>query len=292
MGIENQYTKAVDAAIDRSQNRIEHPIIQRMHPEALRVLRESAIDPYDFIDLYGEDNVSHDLKKVEAIKSKFQQHESKAAADIFEAIVFEHVELSDWLGPNAQTIRSSEYDDYINHVDLIVEFNENEHTKHLALGVDVTFGSISMQKKFERIKIEIEKNELAKVKYFESHGFKGSLRQLPRVVIGVELEKVVALAGHWERKEKKILSEHVTKDIMLEEIERQLRTFLIYAQSIHAESAVKSYTQALSTVRSIRVSQDTTQRTSPAYQEKIQSDKVLQGILQNLERFRVTSPRH
>jgi len=288
MGIENSFTQRRDAAIDRSQNRVEHPVLKRMHAEAKRVLAHDAIDPARFTELYGNENVTRDLRKVEELKSKFENTESKSAAEIFEAILHQHIELSDWLGPNAETICTSEYDDIVNGVDLVVEFNEDDSTRHLALGVDVTFGSISMQKKFERIKTEIEANKLATVKYFEAHGYRGSLTQTPRVVVGVELDKVIQLAGLWERGDNKTLGGHVAKEIIADSIERQLRTFLLYAQSIHAEDAVISYTRAYNTVRQMHTarngfSQDKTKT------QLVQADHVYQSILENLKRFQPSS---
>jgi hypothetical protein len=288
MGIENSFTQRRDAAIDRSQNRVEHPVLKRMHAEARRILDDGSIDPTTFIDLYGNENVTRDLRKVETLKAKFENSESKSASEIFEALVLQHTELSDWLGPNAETIRTSEFDDIINGVDLVLEFNENQSTKHLALGVDITFGSLSMQKKFERIKMEIEKDELAVVKYFRAHGYEGSLKQLPRVVIGVDIDKVINLAGLWERHDNKALQNHITKDIIAEEIEKQLRTFLVYAQSISAENAVRSYTQALGTVKDVRTVRNGFVE-DRARSEMAHGDRVYQEILKNLERFRMTS---
>jgi hypothetical protein len=290
MGFEKNYSHESENYIQRTPNQLEHPVLDRVHSKAQDALNKESIDPSGFIDLYGVENVTRDIRHVETLKSKFEKNEAKAAAEILEAIVCEHVELSNWLGPNAETIRTSEFDDIVNGVDMIVEFNEEMTTNHLALGIDVTFGSLSMQKKFDRIKGEIEKDTLANVKYFEAHGYKGSLRQLPRIVIGVELPKVVQLAGLWERGDKKTIGSHVTKEIIAQEIERQLRTFLIYAQSVHAESAIKSYTRALHVMRAVRTkrngfSEDSSVRT------QIEEDRVYQGILKNLERFRVTSAR-
>jgi hypothetical protein len=142
-----------------------------------------------------------------------------------------------------------------------------------------------MQKKFERIKREIEKDELAQVKYFKAHGYRGQLEQLPRIVIGVELDKVVALAGYWERNDKRALGEHITKDIIMQEIEEQLRTFLNYAHSIGSENAVKSYTRALSTIRKTNTPMNGF-TVSKVKTEMIHEDQVYKSILKNLEQFK------
>jgi hypothetical protein len=260
-----------------------------MHNEATRTLHEDAIDPARFVDLYGEENVTRDLRKVEELKSKFQSHESKKAADVFEAVLHQHVELSDWLGPDAETIRASEFDDIVNGVDLVVEFNEDDTTKHLALGVDVTFGLQTMQKKFDRIKTEIEADKLATVKYFEAHGFKGSLTQTPRVVVGVELDKVIQLAGLWQRGDNRTLSSHIAKDIVADSIEKQLRAFLLYAQEIKSEAATKSYMRAYNTVRSMHTQRNGFATEDKARMQMVYADRVHQAIMENLQRFRLPS---
>ena len=288
MGFENSQQRNTDARIDRSQNKFEHPVLRRMQGKAEQILAEDAVDPVRFIELYGGENVTRDLKKVERLKSEFAPHESKGAADVFEAVFHQHVELSDWLGPNAETIRASEYDDIVNGIDLVVEFNEGDTARHLALGVDVTFGSLSMQKKFQRIKAEIEANKLATVKYFETHGYQGSLTQTPRVVVGVELDKVIQLAGLWERGDNKSLGSHITKDIVADAIERQLRSFLFYAQSVRADDAVKSYTRAYNTFRNVHTTRNGFTEDRSRIQ-LMQADRVYQAILENLKQFQSPS---
>lgn len=270
----------------------EHPTIIATHEKARQLIIENAIDPRRFIPLYGNENVLHDLSSVESLKNRFDTNEQldgfQKASEVFEAIVFEQVELSDWLGANAQTIRPSEFDDIVNGVDLIVEFSEDSSTNHLALGVDITFGTTTIGKKFERIKKEIDADNLAEVKYFESHGFKGSLRQLPRVVIGVERDTVIALAGLWSRQEKGKLGGHFVKDILIQEIERQLRTFLVYAQNSGSASAVKSYTKALGTIKDIRES-NPLNTADKDRQEAVVKDRVFQEIKNQLAAFHDTS---
>ena len=271
----------------RRGNPGEHPTIASALEKARTLIHENAINPSDFVNLYGSENVERDLASVASLKRKFETDETQKASEVFEAIVFEQVELSNWLGEHAETIRTSEFDDIVNGVDLVVEFTEDSSTSHLALGVDVTFGTTSIGKKFERIRKEIDADNLATVKYFESHGFKGSLRQLPRVVIGVERDTVIALAGLWSRQEKSKLGGHFVKDILIQEIERQLRTFLVYAQSNGATAAVKSYTQALGTIKNIRENApvDTTDKDR---QDAVSKDRVLKEIKNQLINFHNT----
>ncbi len=286
MGFENAVHRSLD-----NRNPGEHPVIIEMHKKAEKILRDDAINPHDFIDLYGEENVARDIQKIESLKAKFEHDEIKRVAEVFEAMVYQHTELSDWLGPNAETIRPSEYDDIVNGIDLIVEFNNEDFTKHLALGVDVTFGSQTIGKKMERIKAEITSDELATVKYFESHGFKGSLKQVPRVVIGLEKDTVISLAALWMRNQNAELGDHFAKDVIMKEIVQQLQTFLEYAIAIESEKAARSYTQALATLKSTT---DVGSRErlihSREHAEEIKNDRVFKDIQGYLEGFKIPSP--
>ncbi|MFZ2253060.1 MAG: hypothetical protein WAW13_02685 [Minisyncoccia bacterium] len=262
--------------------------VQAIYERVRKILENGSLDPKNFIDLYGESNVARDLQTVTRLKAGFERDEAKHMAEVLEAIIYEQITQSEWLGPNAETIRPSEYDDFVNGVDLIVEFDDTESSRHLALGVDITFGSDTMRKKFTRIRNEIHEDKLAEVKYFESHGFKGSLKQLPRVVIGVEIDTIVELAGLWIHGSKKELATHFIKNIISEEIERQLRTFLAYARSINSVNAIRSYTSALSTLEKVRVGSDSTGMDQNK-NESIDKDRVYQEIRKQLEDFRVTS---
>ncbi len=285
-----RFENAVHHSLD-NRNPAEHPVIIEMHKRAEKILREDAIDPHNFVDLYGEENVARDMEKIKRLKAKFEHDEIKRVAEVFEAMVYQHTELSDWLGPNAETIRPSEFDDIINGIDLIVEFNNEDFTKHLALGVDVTFGSHTIGKKMERIKTEITSDELATVKYFESHGFKGSLKQVPRVVIGLEKNTIISLAALWMRNQNAELGDHFAKDVIMREITQQLQTFLKYAIAIKSEKAVRSYTQALAILKSTSdVASPERVIHSKEHAEEIKNDRVFKDILNHLESFKIPSP--
>ncbi len=284
MGFEKRVS-VIESTMERGIPLEKHPLLTLVHSKVEAVRQEGAINPKDFISLYGEQNVARDLSTVERLKSKFESDEYKIAAETLEAIMLEHTELSDWLGPNAETIKTTEFDDIVNGVDMVLEFNENNSTQRLALGIDVTFGVNNMRKKFDRIRDEIHADELAQVKYFKAHGYQGSLRQLPRLIVGVEMERIINLAGLWDRKENKALADHITKDILVDELERQLRTFLIYAQSVHAPNAARSYTQALATLKNVRTVKNGFAE-DRSRKDLIVQDRVHQEIMRNLERFR------
>lgn len=260
-----------------NRNPGQHPVVKEMHPKAKEVLQKDAIDPRSFIDLYGTNNVENDLLEVEKTKQNFEtdpeQEDIKKTAELLEAILYIHTELSDWLGPNASTIRTSEYDDIKNGVDMIVEFDEHTSPHHLAFAVDITFGSKSMSKKFMRIKEEIDADKLALVKYYESHGFKGSLKQVPRIVIGIEKDRIIELASLWMRGKNRELGEHFVKDIIFKEITLQINAFYLYAQRQGKDGAMRSYLRALQTLKLLATNRQTTK-----FPADYAGDRVLTSI--------------
>lgn len=287
-----RFEDSISHSLDH-RNPGEHPVIVEMQKKAERILANDAINPKDFIDLYGEENVSRDLKRVESFKSKFEHDDGiKKVSDVLEGLVYQLGELGDWFGKNVETIRSSEYDDIINGIDLIAEFNTEDFTKHLALGVDVTFGTLSIGKKFERIKKEIDSDKLALVKYFESHGFKGALKHVPRVVIGLEKDTIISLAALWMRNQNAELGNHFAQDILMREILEQLTAFKKYAESIGAEKAVRSYTQALAILATAfreHNANNTHKERQHMHHEEIIGDRVYKDIRVHLEVFKPAS---
>jgi len=112
---------------------LESVDIDRMHDKATKALEASRI----------AETEEADIAKANELEEKYSKNitETKKIADIFEAVVLEHGELSDWLGGSAKTMKTSRYDDYMNGVDLLVEFAgaEGEESEHLGLAADVTF---------------------------------------------------------------------------------------------------------------------------------------------------------
>ena len=244
----------------RSESRIDQefekrPIIQNAHERALTVLHDDDIKLEEFSELYGEDVIKRDLATVERIKAKFSGPDrAKFASEIMEGIIFDQSERSDWLGPHAHTIKTSEFDDIVNGVDLVVEFDElRQARKFLALGVDATFGQRTIEKKYLRIKEEIDSGKLANIKYFRSQSanFMGQLSKVPRVVTGIDQEHLLELAGTWTQGMNKELGTHPAQRLVLAQIAQQLKTFGAYAERTGKTELVRPYQDAYATIRAI-----------------------------------------
>lgn len=266
-------------------NESEEAIHKLLVPEHKR----RAIKIEDFADLYSADVIAQDQalvkRKVDSMERGRQEDRTRLIAkqrgDIFEAVVASQIAESDWMGPSADVIVPSTYDDVENKVDGIVEFEREEGgNSHLALAVDVTESPKSMDEKFAAIKGSIENGQLSKIKYFRSKNFRGELSGIPRVVVGADvatvkeisdlivrfkrLQKTIgenrgketnaATAEHSSKefaRVRKEVAEHPLQDILLVEIQKQLSSFREYAHRIGKEEVVEHYTQVLSLIDSI-----------------------------------------
>src|SRR3989344_2551324 len=145
------------AIIDKAREERELNLVYNLAEKSLG----EPIKLDDFEDIHGKEEVEHDkqleahLPALFAKETTAEMEERKRWATVFEAIVHNHVELDDWLGSEARTVRPSRYDDYMNGVDTIVEFGGaqgSEKTEsHLALAIDVAYGA-SLTNKLDRIK--------------------------------------------------------------------------------------------------------------------------------------------
>lgn len=223
------------------------------HSRAQKALTESEIDMDQFTD-YDPAVLASDKKEVARLEGLFEQTPSKIFGDILEALICEHGELSDWFGPQAQVIKTTRFDDYINKIDLVVEFERDEQQfSYIALGVDVTFGSRDLHKKFDGIRARIDSGELGEVKYFHSERqhFTGRKKKIPQVVIGVEIERVKELGLLWMNRKNKELGEHQVQTAILEQTALELKTFAAYARRTDKRQAAAIFETELQKVREL-----------------------------------------
>jgi len=225
----------------------EQMTIKEAFVKAKDGLARDEIDLSEFEGVFGEE-VEQDRKYVDKMESRFkagetgEEKEGRMLATILEAIIHEQAELSDWLGPDATTIKPSRYDDIANGVDELVEFQGEEETSYLAMAIDVTFGE-DVAKKFTRIKEEIDRGVLGEVKYFFSEytGKRKKLENVPRVVIGADARTVKELADLWVEGKKKELGGHKIQFQILDEILIQAEAFHNYANKFGHDNVALAY---------------------------------------------------
>lgn len=229
--------------LDKLSKKLEEERLQKkLYERAQEVFRVNPpLNPEDFrgIPSYKDEDIERDIEYVREMEHRFDEEsttekkEQKKFAKILEAMLNELIELYDWMGPDATTITTSDFDDIKNGVDMVAEFQNKEErsASHLALAVDVTFAS-DIGKKIERIQREIERGEMAHVRYFESEflGERGELPKLPRVVIGADMDTIKSLGVLWLAEDKKALAAHEMQKVILEEVRIQLESFAEYAR--------------------------------------------------------------
>jgi hypothetical protein len=228
-------------------------------------------DPIDMRSFTLYKDIESDIryveeKKIDFAKSHARESETEAyfrkTAKIFEAIIFDQIERSNWLGESAMTIQASEYDDIHNGTDTIVEFEEeNNDATHLALAIDVTTSQEHLDRKLDRVKKEINSGTLTRIKYFysESMGIKGEKTKVPRVIIGVDRKTVADLTSKWVENKNKELGEHIVQVIIIEQIITQLIKFKEYAEKIGNNDVVRVYERTIRIVEKIREEKGFTQ---------------------------------
>ncbi len=263
------------------QQELEETVNKILKSEHLRRLNEE-----DFIDIYGEQVVRNDLKAVKRLEetdhpdylneSELARHErGKRRSEALEVIISEQGEFNDWLGPDALMIRTSEYDDRLNGVDVIIEFNpeeqdEQNEIERIALAVDASMrpNYLTVNKKISRNINKLFGKQSMEVKYFQSRitEKKGKLRTIIPVVVGIEgdnaneLMKSVVQVSRLEQSElakenspeitkevkeaKRSLMDKLTKHpaqiIFLEEIADQLKMYLALIDKRPSEKPILS----------------------------------------------------
>lgn len=236
----------------------------------------------------------------------------KKFGKLFEAIINDQIENGDLMGPSADVVVPSRFDDIANGIDSIVRFREKKGaTSHLALAIDVTRSRAEIENKFSRIRTSIEDGNLSRVKYFKSKNFRGELKPVARVVIGADhatTENISNLilsfmrmkATLAERRKtqtdtdangdylkkfmevRKKLADHPLHQMVLHEIKIQLEAFQTYAQDLNKQSAADEYAKILHIISDV-----IDHKSSPNlnHNEAMNSDEIYRLIVENANTF-------
>lgn len=277
---------------------VEKININKAYELAEKVLEADRIDPRK-LKHCDQQMVDRDMQYVRDRKAQFEKEstpeskEDKKMATILEAIIHEQVELGDWLGPDAETIASSSYDDIANGVDSIVKLrHEGEGDTHLGLAIDVTF-STDIRGKLNKIMQDIEMGKLTEIKYLplpdseaaHEYAYKGSSK-MPRVVVGIERQVAEKLADLWLKKNKenkKELGNHPVQHVIAKEILDQLAVSEQYARSHGNRNNIAAVYRQVSMVieRSLKEKEDGGNYANGL--GSLKNDKVLHTITQYLD---------
>lgn len=274
----------------------ERFVLETAYQKALDLFaEEEPIDPVSF-RLYDPKMIKKDLEYVARMERTFAEDDAKSPelieqrklALILEAILHEQIELNNWLGADVTTKKASRYDDIKHGVDSIAEFNRDGSRHHLALALDVTSTRYT-DDKLTRIRDDIDHGRLTYIRYFQSSdgSYKGSLSNVPRVVIGVDPRRIVDLARLWIQNKNKALAQHPLQIQILEQIKLQLFTFKTYAESVDQSRLAEILANQLELIR--KILQETSKQSlarQPDTQTFIRQDRVHGKIESSMSLFK------
>ena len=273
-----------------------HKVLKKAR-EATKIDR---INPYNFINLYGQEAVAADLKWTRERQAYFQDHNSeseiwhKEVADILEAILHQQIEQNNYFGEHVWTIKTCDYDDYHNHIDSLLEIRhpERRFANYSGLALDVTSASRlgALEKKIRRIFRCIQRGQLAKIKYFQSDflNIRGEKSNIPLFVVGCDVHHTEELARLWDDGSERILAQHPIQVALLDQITRQAKIYYDYAQRNNQTEVANQYQEILREFEAIireRQTIITDIRKRPENQEFFQTDIMLNNLDNILDKY-------
>jgi hypothetical protein len=256
---------------------------------------DGEVDPERFGKVYPVQDIESDLALVNDVEESIlrkeeaspEMREQNDLEKILAAIVADQCEQANWLGQETQTRLAARYDDIKNGVGIIVEFTDEKAKQHPILALDIT-SDADLKTKLKNIKDEVDHAEspLSKIKYFESsdRSVRSGLVQVPRVLIGIDRNKIADLAKLWVDGDKKALRDHPIQIQILEEIALQLETMRGYAKMKHLEAAQSGYDTVLPYVDAI-LEEKRQMATRPDVHEYSKNDRVKSDLRKGLSIF-------
>lgn len=246
------------------------PTIEKAHTRTTGMFKSEAINMDTFKQdgnrggIYTEQDIEADKVTVREMKRKFklqdtaEERRKLMKATVAEGIIYRGISKYNWF-PGAKAIKTCEYDDIANGIDLIAEFGGDGQSPQNVMGlmIDVTFSGRKIEKKFERIKREIEEGHLASIKYFHSKNnprFMGRFSDVPRIVVGMQHTVVEQLAKQWMsqyQEDEELLFTTPVQRMILEQVLAQLRAQSKYADSLGHEGIAEALNKEARLVRSI-----------------------------------------
>lgn len=254
---------------------IDTRLLPAVIEKAEKAIRESQVDigafeSKDFagsgenIDPRQDAQIAQELRCSWEAKYTGQEKSDKEVATLLEGTLNHVVELYDWLGGASCTISTTAYDDYINGVDMLIvkereDYENPPENSFTTIATNETLSSSQAREKLEGIKRDIERGHMATVRYFHDteKEHKGSLRNIPKIVIGLSASNTIDLANIlWsERVPKKevvrMVEHHPCRGIIIEQIRAQLDAFARYAQKCNQPAVAKAYRDARATFDSL-----------------------------------------
>lgn len=141
---------------------------------------------------YDKQMMIHDSQNAQNLKMSYENDMAKKLANLLEKSIYYCWEQQNWFGDNVSTVLTSDFDDYINWIDIILEFDHLEKN-FLWIAADVTFKN-NLKSKFDKIKQNMDKWRLSMIKYYNHRDYNWSIKNLPKVIIEIDDDELRDLA--------------------------------------------------------------------------------------------------
>lgn len=179
-------------------------------------------------------------KKAAEQENGYENYETHLKARVFEGILAKHGR--DIFGKNAEVVPASEFDDWVNGTDAVLEGrDEKGKVIHIAIDAALSKDTRNIEKKNAAILNDLEqldvprKKEPFSLKYFTSPSGDGKpekLSSVPRVVLGIYSEDFEEVLGDVRGGKKGMLE---LRRIFLTMIKNQLENQFIVALGLNGE---------------------------------------------------------
>ncbi len=196
--------------------------------------------------IFSKEEMMLDQRRVGRAKLKHKEHTERST--FLEAMISKEMIDFGIFGDNACGGPGTEFDDFFNGSDLIIEFSTDGERPGTMLSIDVTTGANGDEagkKKDHFINNNIKNGKLSKLKYFdpsspENNHLKGAIDMIPKVIVGTDTEGVKNLAEimhgivfdeNKKEFEKKLCEHHIQLEI-LEEAKDRLRLYIKEAEKV------------------------------------------------------------
>ena len=253
--------------------------LETAYQAAEAVIAAEAIDPRKLGKPYHDIDVMADMQKVRDCKTQFAKDDERTKkarklSKILEVAIHQQVNAG-WFGRSTRAVLPSEFDDYVNKVDLITEFGvkDSPAKAHAALGIDVTYGD-DLTAKIHKILEQIDKGVLSTVMYYKSPDgrFVGSLNHVPRVIVGMDEASAGIIARAWYQGNPALKTDPLREKVIIEIID-ECEAFERYAIAKGRPEVAESYRYMREIFEKIYGDSVT-----PEDRKQFANDKVLQRI--------------
>jgi hypothetical protein len=205
--------------MDVAQGRAEK-ILQKYFPR---------ISPSEF-ENYSPDVIARDTQEVERLKAIWAKSPDETPEGIIaEGFIFDMIGRSGWFGNTVSMVRTSEFDDYLNKIDALIQIRKDggsalDH-QHLGLGLDSTTNTFGLQKKMSAIMKRVvgsgaHAGTLGTVRYARTPDFMGELKRLPEVVLYIDRANFHDVINRWVIPNKIVRNGGDVKDLSEAESQR------------------------------------------------------------------------